>query len=359
MRRGLSLPMAAVKEAPTAKTTPILSVDLGRTSTKACINRDSDSVVLIPANVAHLTVEQVRKGVFDSRLSDPLLDIWLEYQGKGYAMGQLAADFGANLGIGQSKLEDALLRVFACIGYFNLKGDLVVVLGLPYQSQEQFDREKEEMKSLLQSSHTMFYRGEPCSINIKKVWVIPEGYGSLIWMEAITKNTSQVGLLNSSVAIVDIGHQTTDLIMVDKFRFARGLSKSEPFGMSQFYEQVATQIQGADSQSLLLIEAVNRPEGERFYRPRGAKRPADLDEIIPSLRKSFARELSDRLLDWLPDRATDVIVTGGGGEFFWSEFQQLLQEAKLRVNLTKPSRKANSLGQYIYGEVQMSASLNN
>ena len=59
MRRGLSLPMAAVKEALTAKTTPILSVDLGRTSTKACINSDSDSVVLIPANVAHLTLPRL------------------------------------------------------------------------------------------------------------------------------------------------------------------------------------------------------------------------------------------------------------------------------------------------------------
>ncbi len=348
--------MTAIQELSIAETTPILSIDLGRTSTKACINRNPNNVVLIPGNVAHLTVEQVRKGLFDSRLSDPLLDIWLEYQGKGYAMGQLAADFGASLGIGQSKLEDALVRIFVCIGYFKLKEDLVIVLGLPYQSQEQFDREKEEIKSLLESPHSMCYRGESFSININKVWVIPEGYGSLIWMEAVQKNTNQAGLLSSSLAIVDIGHQTTDLIMVDKFRFARGVSKSEPFGMSQFYDQVANQIQGADSQSLLLIEAVNRPEGRRFYRPRGVKRPTDLDEILPSLRKSFARELCDRLLAWLPERVTDVIVTGGGGEFFWSDLQQLLQEAKLRVNLTEPSRKANALGQYIYGEVQVSTS---
>lgn len=348
--------MIPVKQTSITKTTPILSLDLGRTSTKACINRDPNSVVLIPANVAHLTVEQVRRGVFESRLTDPLLDIWLEYQGKGYAMGQLASDFGANLGIGQSKVEDALLKVFACAGYFDLKDDLVLVLALPYQSQEQFDREKEEIKSLLQAPHVMSYRGKSVSINIRKVWVIPEGYGSLIWMETLPKNTSHVGLLNSSVAMVDIGHQTTDLIMVDKFRFARGVSKSELFGMSQFYDQVATQIQGADSQSLLLIQAVNRPEGQRFYRPRGAKRPTNLDEILPSLRKSFARELSDRLLAWLPERTTDVIVTGGGGEFFWSDFQLLLQEAQLRAHLAEPSRKANVLGQYIYGEVQVAPS---
>ncbi len=350
--------MIPVKQTSNNKTTtPILSLDLGRTSTKACVNRDPNSVVLIPANVAHLTVEQVRRGGFESRLTDPLLDIWLEYQGKGYAMGQLASDFGANLGIGQSKVEDALLKVFACAGYFDLKDDLLLILALPYQSQDQFDREKEEIKSLLQAPHVMFYRGESISINIKKVWVIPEGYGSLIWMEALSKNTSdRVGLLNSSVAIVDIGHQTTDLIMVDKFRFARGISKSEPFGMSQFYDQVASQIQGADSQSLLLIQAVNRSEGQRFYRPRGAKRPTNLEEILPSLRKSFARELSDRLLTWLPERTTDVIVTGGGGEFFWSDFQLLLQEAQLKAHLAEPSRKANVLGQYIYGEVQVAAS---
>ncbi|MDX2099802.1 MAG: ParM/StbA family protein, partial [Leptolyngbyaceae cyanobacterium bins.59] len=291
---------------------PILSIDLGRTSTKSCVNRDSEEVVLIPANVAHLSVEQVRRGAFESRLIDPLLDIWLEYQGRGYAIGQLAADFGANLGVGRSKVEDALIKTFACIGHFKLKGDISVVLGLPYHSQEQFDREKELVIGLLRSPHVMFYRGETVAVNICQVWVIPEGYGSLIWCEAQEQGIGGgSSLTDASVAVIDIGHQTTDFILADRFRFARGASKSEPFAMNLFYEQVAAQIQGADNQSLLLIEAVNRPQGQRFYRPRGATRPTNLDEILPSLRKSFARELSRLLVEWLPERTTDVIVTGG------------------------------------------------
>lgn len=245
----------------------VLSVDLGRTSTKTCISRDPDRVVLIPANVAHLTVEQVRRGGFESQSTDPLLDIWLEYQGRGFAIGQLAADFGANLGVGQSKVEDALVKVLACVGFFQLEGEIAVVLGLPYYSQEQFDREKELLSSLVRSPHVMNYRGEPVSVDIKHVWVMPEGFGSLIWSEAQDKKASSPDFPNLSVAVVDIGHQTTDFLMVDRFRFARGASKSEPFAMSQFYDQVAAQIQGADSQSLSLIEAVHRPEGERFFGP--------------------------------------------------------------------------------------------
>jgi plasmid segregation protein ParM len=333
----------------------VLSVDLGRTSTKTCISRDPDQVVLIPANVAHLTVEQVRRGGFESQSTDPLLDIWLEYQGRGFAIGQLAADFGANLGVGQSKVEDALVKVLACVGFFQLQGEIAVVLGLPYYSQEQFDREKELLNSLVRSPHIMNYRGEPVSVDIKHVWIMPEGFGSLIWSEAQDKKASSPDFPNLSVAVVDIGHQTTDFLMVDRFRFARGASKSEPFAMSQFYDQVATQIQGADSQSLSLIEAVHRPEGERFFRPRGATKPTNLDDILPSLRKSFARELSDRLVAWLPERVTDVIVSGGGGEFFWSELRPLLREARLKGHLAKPSRQANALGQYIYGEAQMMA----
>lgn len=330
----------------------ILSVDLGRTSTKACVTRNPDDVVIIPANVAHLKVEQVRRGGFEARPTDPLLDIWLEYQGIGYAVGQLAADFGANLGVGQSKVDDALVKVFACVGHFNVRGDLVVVLGLPYHSQEQFDREKEQIVSLLRSPHVMVYRGESVSINIRQVWVMPEGYGSLIWCEAQEKEPGSPSFLNLSVAVVDIGHQTSDFLIVDRFRFARGASQSEAFAMSQFYEQVAAQIQGADSQSLSLIEAVNRPQGQRFYRPRGAIAPTNLDDILPSLRKSFARELSNRFVRWLPERATDVIVTGGGGEFFWNDLVPLLKEAKLNAHLAQPYRKANALGQYIYGEGQ-------
>lgn len=334
--------------------TTLLSIDLGRTSAKTSVSRDPKDVVLIPANVAHLTVEQVRRGGFESQPSDPLLDIWLEYHGKGYAIGQLAADFGANLGVGQSKVEDALVKTLACAGFFKLSGNISIVLGLPYHSQEQFDREKEQITSLLSGPHVMAYRGEPSSINIEKVWVMPEGYGSLIWSEAANSKRSS-DFPSMSVGIVDIGHQTTDFLMVDRFRFARGASKSESFAMAQFYEQVAAQIQAADSQSLSLISAVHQDEGQRFYRPKGILTPTNLDEILPSLRKSFARELSDRLLNWLPERTNDVIVTGGGGEFFWNDLRPLLKDAKLKGYLAKPSRAANVLGQYIYGEAQLAS----
>lgn len=331
----------------------ILSVDLGRTATKACVSRNEDSVVLIPANVAHLTLEQVQRDDFEAGVADPLLDLWLEYQDGGYAIGQLAADFGANLGVGQSKLEDALVKVFACVGYFNLKGEINVVVGLPYDAQEIFEVEKEQLTAILQAPHLMFYRGEAFPINIGKVWVVPEGYGSLIWCNALLGSVEDADLLTASVATVDIGHQTTDFLMVDRFRFSRGASRSEVFAMSQFYERVAAEVEGADSQSLLLIKAVHEKAGHRFYRPRGARQPADLDRILPRLRQNFARELCDRLITWLPERATDVIISGGGGEFFWDDLKTLLEEARLRVHLAHPSRKANALGQYIYGELKM------
>jgi len=334
----------------------ILSVDLGRTSTKTCVSREPNNVIFIPANVKQLSMEQARGGIFEARTTDPLLDMWLEYQGSGYAVGQLAADFGANLGVGQSKVEDALVKVLASIGYFNLKDDVSVILGLPYHSQEQFEREKEQLVNLLGGPHIMNYRGEHVSITISKVWVMPEGYGSLLWSEAQPKKGVNPDFTKLSVAIVDIGHQTTDCLMVDSFRFARGASKSTSFAMSQFYEQVAANIEGADSQSLSLISAVNRPKGDRFYRPRGATKPTNLDDTLPNLKESYSREICSRVLEWLPERVTDVILTGGGGEFFWEDLQRLLKDAKINAHLAAPSRQANALGQYIYGEAQLAAS---
>ncbi len=333
----------------------ILSVDLGRTSTKTSISRDPNGVVFIPANVKHLSMEHVQGGAFEARATDPLSDIWMVYQGSGYAMGQLAEDFGANLGVGQSKVNDALVKVLACVGYFQLKDEISVVLGLPYHSQDQFEREKEQLMSLLLGPHMMSYRGEPITIQINKVWVMPEGYGSILWNEVQENKDTNVDFTQLPVAIVDIGHQTTDCIMVDNFRFARGVSRSEAFAMSQFYEQVASHIEGADSQSLALISAVNQPKGERFYRPRGANRPTNLDDILPNLKENFSREMCNRLLAWLPERVTDVILTGGGGEFFWEDIQRLLKEAKINAHLATPCRQANALGQYIYGEAQMAS----
>jgi plasmid segregation protein ParM len=358
-----SIPMNSVKSGTTSTTAKtatnlnktIISVDLGRTSTKTCTSREPNNVVFIPANVKQMSLEQARGGIFEGRTTEPLLDMWLEYQGKGYAVGQLAADFGANLGVGQSKVEDALAKVLACIGYFNLKNDISVVLGLPFHSQEQFEREKAELTGLLTGPHVMNYRGEQVSITINKVSIMPEGYGSLLWCEAQPKKGASPDFTKLSVGIVDIGHQTTDMLMVDGFRFARGASQSEAFAMSQFYEQVAADIEGADSQSLSLITAVQRAKGDRFYRPRGASKPFNLDDILPNLKEQFSREMCNRVLAWLPERVTDVIITGGGGEFFWEDIERLLKEAKINAYLAAPSRQANALGQYIYGEAQLAA----
>ena len=332
----------------------IISADLGRTATKSCVSRNPSGVVFIPANVATMPVDNVRGGSFESKATDPLLDMWVEYQGNGYAIGQLAADFGANLGgADQSKVVDALVKVFSCAGYFQMKGDVAVVLGLPFYSQDQFEKEKAKIISQLRSPHLLVYRGERVELNISHVWVMPEGFGSLIWCEAQDNKEFSPELAELSVAVVDIGHQTTDLLMVDHFRFARAASKSDSFAMNKFYEQVASKIQGADAQSLSLLEAVNKPEGQRFYRPKGAPKPTDLDPIIKELRQTFANELSERLLEWLPERVTDVVLTGGGGEFFSEVLQPLLKEANLKAHLAQPSRKANALGQFIYAEAQL------
>lgn len=334
----------------------ILSVDLGRTSTKTCVSRDAGNVTFVPSNVKQMSMEQVRGGVFEARATDPLMDLWLEYQNIGYAVGQLAADFGANLGVGQSKVDLALIKVLASAGYFKLKGDISVVLGLPYLSQEQFEKEKSQLLSQLTGPHVMNFRGETVELNITKVWVMPEGYGSLMWCEAQPKKSpGSPDFTKLSVALVDIGHQTIDCLMVDNFRFARGASKSEDFGMNKFYELVAKEIEGADSQSLALISAVNKPKGDRFYRPRGANKPTNLDDFLPNLIELFSREICDRVIDWLPERVTDVILTGGGGEFFWEDVQRLLKEARINAHLAAPSRQANALGQYIYGEAQISS----
>jgi len=364
-----AIPMNRVTASTPINTTPkltntggggsknILSVDLGRTSTKTTVSREPGSVVFVSSNVKQMTMEQVRGGVFEARATDPLMDLWMEYQGNGYAVGQLAADFGADLGVGQSKVEAALVKVLACAGYFKLKDEISVILGLPYLSQEQFEKEKAQLISQVTGPHVMNFRGEPVEVNVTKVWVMPEGYGSLLWCESQPKKApGAADFTKVSAAIVDIGHQTTDCLMVDNFRFARGASRSEDFGMSKFYELVAAEIEGADSQSLSLIAAVNKPKGERFYRPRGSSKPTNLDDFLPNLIEMFSREICTRVLEWLPERVTDVILTGGGGEFFWEDVQRLLKEAKINAHLAAPSRQANALGQYIYGEAQLSAS---
>ncbi len=53
---------------------------------------------------------------------------------------------------------------------------------------------------------------------------------------------------------------------------------------------------------------------------------------------------------------TDVVLAGGGADFFREDLQKLLQEAGLKAHLAQPPREANALGQYIYGEAQLAIS---
>jgi plasmid segregation protein ParM len=334
--------------------TNILSVDLGRAFTKTCISCEPNSVVFIPANVKRLSLEQVHHGVFESTVFEPLNNLWMEYEGNAYAFGQLAVELGANLGVGQSKLEDGLFKVLTSAAYFELEGNISVVLSLPYLTFEQFEREKTQLIKQVSGSHLFNFRGQCVSLNITKVWVMPEGYGSLLWAEAQPKKYSTSPYFTKiSVAIVDIGLQNIDLLMVDNFQFVKYISKSEDFGMNKFYELIAADIEGADSQSLTLISAVNKPKGKRFYRPKGASQPANLDDFLPNLIEQFSREICSRVLAWLPERVSDVIVTGGGGEFYWEDIQRMLKDAKVNTHLAAPARQANALGQYIYGEVKL------
>ncbi|WP_390627081.1 MULTISPECIES: ParM/StbA family protein [Calothrix] len=344
----------------------ILSVDLGRVDTKICISREPNNVVFISAHVKHIPFEEIFNGSiykYTSIPSDPLMNLWLEYKGSGYAIGKLAAKLGANLGIGQSKVEDALVKILAAVGYFKLKDEISLVIGLPFLSLEQFKKEKTQLISMITGPHLMKFRGESIYLNISKVWVMPDGYGSLLWTEAQPqKRASLPDFTKITVAIVDIGHQCIDLLMVDNYRFVRDASKSEDFGMNKFYELIAAEIEGADSQSLRLISATIKSKGERFYRPKGAIKATNLDDFLPNLIEMFSREICSRILawldqqeDWIMHPVTNVIITGGGGQFFWEDVQRLLKEAKINAYLAAPSRQANALGQFIYGEAQLSA----
>ncbi|WP_313954960.1 ParM/StbA family protein [Nostoc sp. FACHB-145] len=333
----------------------ILSVDLGRTYTKTCVSREPNRVVFIPANVKQLTIEQgYCNGLFQSKVINPLSSLWMKYQGSAYVFGQLAAELGANLGVGKSKVEDGLIKVLISAAYLKIEGNTSVVISLPFYSLEQFEIEKSQLISQMLGTHIFNFRGQTVWLNITKVWVMPQGYGSLLWAEAQPKKSkTSLDFTKISLAIVDIGFQTIDLLIIDNFRFVKYLSKSEDFGMSKFYEMIAKEIEGADSQSLALISAVNKPRGERFYRPRSASKAANLDDFLPNLVEMFSHDICSRVLAWLPERVTDVIVTGGGGEFFWEDVQRLLKDAQVNAHLAAPSRQANALGQYIYGEAQL------
>ena len=79
----------------------------------------------------------------------------------------------------------------------------------------------------------------------------------------------------------------------------------------------------------------------------------DLDTILPEIKSDFARELYNHLMRWLPERTRDIIITGGGGGFFWENLRALIKTSNLTPHFAVPPRQANALGQLAYGQIRL------
>ncbi|NEO33243.1 MAG: ParM/StbA family protein [Symploca sp. SIO3C6] len=330
---------------------PVLSVDLGTTETKACLNANPEYVEFIPAYVKELSVNQVQ-GVIQPFASDVYSNLTVEYRGKGYALGNRAEDEQGSLGLTESKVAHAVVKVLGIVTLFELTGDVALVIGLPYLSLEQFESEREQLIEALEFQTKVWnFRKETKEISVQEVFVIPEGFCSLYWAQQ--SDAKAPPFEKTSVAIIDIGHRTTDMLSVNRFNLAVGSTLSIPFAMSEFYRRVGERIGFGNHESSCLIQAVTALEGDRFFRPKGRRKGIDLDEVLPSLRSTFAEEVCDRVIEWLPERTRIVCVVGGGGKYFWQELKELFLEAGLKPYLIEPCRKATALGQWLYGSNQL------
>lgn len=188
-----------------------------------------------------------------------------------------------------------------------------LVVGLPvdcYQDQEHRKSLKEHMENLKASVTVNNHNPVWVTFSSGKVIVYPQGAGALLTAEDLPNE--------GVVALVDVGHKTTDCVSVE---FENGMQKlvhsmchSVDYGVralieavsEEFFKKIKTQLPYSKAMEMM-------KKGHMWY--KGEK--VDMTNAISQARKKVARAIADQVLAKWGSRAEfvrKIYLAGGGAE---------------------------------------------
>lgn len=328
----------------------VLGLDVGFGFTKATNGRDTQIFKSVVGDAAEATFnEQLLPG-------KSALGRHLQINGDICYVGELAEQQSRGRGYTLDPTQflakyARTLAVSACAPLTDGAQPLRVVTGLPISF---FRKYKDTLTQLLQQRHvvTLFKPSgekEERALNIEKVRVIPQPFGSLfnLMLNDLGKPVSQ-RFISEKIGVIDIGFRTADYSISDKTRYSERGSQSTDSGISVAFTAIANALQeksGVAIELYRLYEAVTR--GTIKIKGKRYDITAPVKQAFGALATRVATE-ANRL--WSDDWDLDaVVVTGGGGAVLAPFLQPLLEGEVIPVPPDQDARLNNVQGYWKYG----------
>ncbi|HUS24776.1 MAG TPA: ParM/StbA family protein [Candidatus Binatia bacterium] len=328
----------------------VLGLDVGFGFTKATNGRETPIFKSVVGDAAEAT------------FNEPLLPgkvqlgRHLSIGGETYYVGELAEQQSRGRGFTLDPQQfitkyARVLAVSALAPIVDPAQPLRVVTGLPISFFRKF---KDPLTQLLQQRHvvTLFKPGgekEERTLNIEKVRVIPQPFGSLfnLMLNDMGKAASQ-RFLTEKVGVIDVGFRTADYTISDKTKYSERGSQSTDSGISVAFTAIANALQersGVAVELYRLYEAVTRGtikiKGKRF----------DITGLVKTAFGQLATRVAteaNRL--WSDDWDLDaIVITGGGGAVLAPHVAPLLEGEVIPVPPEQDARLNNVTGYWKYG----------
>lgn len=335
----------------------ILGIDIGFGFTKATNGKQD---LIFKSVLGESTDIQFREQMLANGVADEDY-LQVEIDGKSYFVGELA-ERQSNVRfftLDQAQFIGKFAKALALTATARLvKGFVPVslVTGLPIGSYQQH---KDELAKLLLGEHKVTLvdasgKREEKSINISKVRVIPQPFGSLFnHMLNDQGDLADKRLVREKIGIIDVGFRTADYTISDKMRYSERGSRTTDSGIARGFNVIATKLRessGVNVELYRLYEAIDR--GSIKIRGKIYDLKGMTDQVFGQLATAVANEV-DRL--WVDDWDMDaIIITGGGGAVLAKHLQPLLNGEVLSIDPKIDMRLYNvqgycKFGQHIWG----------
>jgi hypothetical protein len=256
-----------------------------------------------------------------------------------YSAGQLAAEEGGDVQLGQDKWQDIKPRVAAALNLFKIEGEFALCVTATYENYDHFQDQVRHIEDELLAGFNWSTIAGNFSAQIYRdkkepkrngLYPIPESSESWRFREIVYQNR-KYSLKGRYNVTVECGFQTTNLMFrKDKGAPNPALSKAlKELGGNLFYADIAERIGATNPQSPELINAVNRGD-EEIYLPE-KKRTVPLLSQVNAARPAHEKRYIEAIMESMRSEYKLVTLSGGMMHLFGEAIKSALEQKGFEV----------------------------
>lgn len=324
-------------------------VDVGFGFTKAT---DGESSTLFKSIIGEPQPRSMDDNFFSS---EAIPGLHLTLDGRSYFVGELAESESRvrQFTLDQAQLVTQHFRTLALAALAKVVPGRVpvnVITGLPVGYYMEY---KDKLTQALEGEHTLQIHDSPQSnevvLNINRVKVIPQPYGSLVdYLFREDGTVLRADAARQKIGVVDIGFKTTDFTVCKGFRHSERGSRTTDTGIAKAFTYISEALMdmsGVNVEIYRLYDAVR----EGSIKIRGAE--YDLSKVKDEVFGRLATAVtSDMERVWADDWDLElVLLAGGGGEALFEYLKPLVRGELALLKTQEDPRMGNVSGYVKYG----------